>query len=50
MAMRGTVSRRFVVIGTDLRESLRRASVALEARDDGPWVIRSVRVLCDVVG
>jgi hypothetical protein len=50
MAVRGTVSRRFVVVGTDLRDSVRRASAALEARADGPWVIRSVRALCDVLG
>jgi hypothetical protein len=50
MATHGGVSRRFVVVGTDLRESLRRAAVALAQRADGPWEICAIRILCDAVG
>ena len=50
IAHHGDESRRFVAVGADIREALTRGAAALDARADGPWVIQSVRRLCDALG
>jgi hypothetical protein len=50
VAHHGDESRRFVAVGVDIRDALGRAVSALDARADGPWVVQSVRRLCDALG
>ncbi|MDP2307352.1 MAG: hypothetical protein Q8P18_15105 [Pseudomonadota bacterium] len=49
IAHHGDESRRFVAIGVDIRDALTRGMSSLDARADGPWVIQSVRRLCDAL-
>lgn len=50
VAVSGQTRKRFVVVGTDMREAVARACDALDRLAGGPWTVLSVRHLAGVLG